>query len=322
MKKSIFFFFFTLTINVAYAQFGFGKIEDVLTIKEVPLLIILETPNEKMIEKLENSDKQELEVYLKSVESFNKDIQEGFKNSWTFSNQISFISKNELNDYESGNNSGKYAYIKLDRDIGKSMSPLKSQGTITTFRYSIYVMGKVKPVYSFMYQDLPNSADFKFISQQIQNYLVKRENLKAGKKSRKELKREFENNAKKLKDKTLLLDKNDLSKDLIKQINKLYKFEFKLTSKEDIDSAILNNNDIAYLKIVPLYQATDTYGSGNTQVKNSKLIYIQYVMDASNGDILTFVQPATFGIGGATNKDSNNKMTVKDLKNVIKSIGK
>nr|WP_321231241.1 hypothetical protein [uncultured Psychroserpens sp.] len=307
MKKTFLFLSIILFFNQSQAQLGFGKIEDIKTIKEVPLLIILKTPNEENIKKLKRKGEAELNEYYDEIESYNKNIQEGFKDSWTFSNDIRFIGGDELKNYATKSNERKYAYIRT----------VLINGSI---QYWISLVGKKKPVYSFLYQDLPNSADFKYISQQIQNYLILRINLKTGKKSKKELKKELESKAQILKTKTLLLDKNDLTKKLISQIKKVYKYQFKLTTKEEIDDAILNNSDVAYLKISPLYPATSTTKTQDFNVKEVKLIYIQYIIDASNGEILAFVQPSGLTIGKATNKGSNEIMTIKKLKTIIKSI--
>jgi hypothetical protein len=43
-------------------------------------------------------------------------------------------------------------------------------------------------------------------------------------------------------------------------------------------------------------------------------------MDASNGEILAMVQPSGMTIGKATSKNSNEIMSIKNLKDIIKSV--
>lgn len=307
MKKTLLFLSVILFFNLSQAQFGYGKIEDITTIKEVPLLIVLKTPNEDEVKKLEGKDKKALNEYYEQIESYNKSIKEGFADSWAFSKEVKFIQDIEIKNYETKSNDRKYAIIK--------------KGMVNfAFQYSIYLIGKKKPIYSFFYQEEPNSSDFKYISQQIQNYLKNRELLKTGNKSKKELKKEFENKAKILKTKTFLLDKNDLTKELIKQFKNIYKYSFKLTTKEEIDEAIMNNSDVAYLKISTLYPATSKTKSPDLVTKEVKLIYSQYIMNASNGEIIALVQPSGITIGKATSQNSYKIMSIKNLKTIIKAI--
>lgn len=307
MKKTLLFLAILLFFNQSQAQFGYGKIEDITTIKEVPLLVVLKTPNEDDVKKLEGKDEQALKEYYEQIERYNNSIEKGFTNSWTFSKEVKFIQDVEIKDYATKSNNRKYAIIR------KGMINFAVQ-------YSIYLIGKKKPVYSFYYQEEPNSSDFKYISQQLQNYLKNREVLKTGNKSKKELKKEFANKAKVLKTKTLLLDKDDLTKELISQLKSIYNYPFKLTTKEEIDEAIMNSSDVAYLKISPLYPATSNTNTPNQTIKEVKLIYSQYIIDASNGEILAMVQPSGMTIGKATSKNSYKTMSIKNLKTIIKSI--
>ena len=66
-------------------------------------------------------------------------------------------------------------------------------------------------------------------------------------------------------------------------------------------------------------QATGSTGP----IKVSKLLFLQYIMDAKNGQILTFIRPSSMGLGGTLGtalKDSKSKMKIKDLKKIIKAI--
>lgn len=323
MKKSILtLFLFILTLSNVSAQFGYGQLKDIERIKEVPLLAVLQSTNEKTIKKITKSKKGDIQKYYSDIENYNNSLKDGLSSSWEFSNEIKFITNEELERYNSKKNKRKYAYFKLDINKGDKFSPYADVGGITTFNYGLYLTGKNKPVYSVMYMSaLPNTADFKFISQQLQNYLKMREMIKSGDKSRKDYVEEFNENSPMLKDKILLLDRADLSEKLIEEIHDVYKFDFELTSKAAIDEAILNNdNDKAYLKIVPVGQISNASGP----MKLSKLVFVQMVVNAENGELLAYVKPAALGLGnmiGIALKDSKGRMNVRDLKSIVKSIG-
>lgn len=322
MKKIILTLLFILTFNQINAQFGFGKIKDIERIKEVPLLVILKEKNEKVIKKIKKSKRGDLNKYYSSIENFNTAIREGFENSWVFSNEIKFLTPKEFKTYNSKSNKRKYAYLKPQIKKGDNgFSRLKNKGLITIQSYDIHLIGKNKPVYSYIYQSVfQSNADFKFISQQIQNYLIGREILKSGNKSRKEIIAEFKGNARKIKNKTLLLNKENLTEKLINEIKNIYKYDYKLTTKKEIDESILSNDDsIVYLKIVPIGQVTGASGP----LKISKLMFIQYIIDAENGQVLALVKPSGIGLAGALGaslQGSKRKMKIKDMKKIIKAI--
>ena len=186
----------------------------------------------------------------------------------------------------------------------------------------IGLTNKKKPVYSMMYTTLhPTEADLTFIIQQFQNYLISRVELKTGEKSKKEIKAELIENANLLKTKTLLFDEEFVDKNLKEDISSIYKYDYKLTTKEDIDQAILSRNkDIAYVRAFPLMQQS---GGKNSVVKLSKLVYVQYVISALDGKILGYAAPSSVGLGGnlgALTRSSNHNTTKKDLEKIIKNI--
>lgn len=113
---------------------------------------------------------------------------------------------------------------------------------------------------------LPNEADFKFISQQIQSYLN----------------------------------------------------PYKIASKEEIDNAILTDaKDLAYLKILPVGQISDHSGP----LKTSSLIFMQYVINAENGEYLAYVNPSPIQVPGVLGLlVNNNKLKKNDLQSIVMAI--
>lgn len=322
MKKLIVLFLISIiSLPTAQAQFGFGKLEDVQQIQKAPLFVVLLNSNEKKVKKLSKKDDGKLEQYRADIEAYNTAVKNAFQNSWSFSSDIRFITGEELDQIDTRENKGKYAYFKQLIDVGNPGIMFDHKGAITTYNYAIYLTGKNKPVYSFMYSTiLPNEADFKLISQQIQGYLKTRESLKTKEKSRKEILAEIKANAPLLKEKTLLIEEESLSKSVLESIGDLYKYPFKIVSKDEIDQAIISDaKDIAYLRIIPVGQITENSGI----LKISNLVFMQYVINAENGEYLAYVTPSPFrlpGLAGVLVNDNNNKMKKNDLLEIIEAI--
>jgi len=294
-----------ITSNIINAQFGYGKLEDIQKIKEIPLFVVLEK---------ESDDTKDYNIALKNA----------FEKNWNFTSEIRIISNEEFKKLNIKANKGKYAYFtKVVHKGDNGFSLIKSKGLITTHDFTLSIIKNKKHIHSMMYPSLiPNEADFKFIIQQTQFYLQGRVDYKSGKKSKKDMLGELSAKAGTLKNRILLLDKEDLTPQLIKDIEKIYPFKYKITTKDEIDLAILNNNgDMAYIKVVPVGQMTDSNGP----IKISKLIHVQYVIDAKDGQVLTYVRPKSFGLGGAVGTalyNSKKMLTVKDLKKIKSSISK
>ncbi|TXE16369.1 hypothetical protein ES692_12615 [Psychroserpens burtonensis] len=152
-----------------------------------------------------------------------------------------------------------------------------------------------------------NNADATFIVQQIQHFLNGRIELKSGNKSRKDLKKEFKARAIKLKTKTLLLDEQLITSNLKKKIKTIYPYEYKIVSKEIIDKAIIEKiENIAYIRPIPAIQITNTSGSE----KVSKQLYLQYVINSLNGEVLTYIAP---GISIGMSGDGNGQTSHSDI---------
>ncbi|HHC78513.1 MAG TPA: hypothetical protein ENK46_01430 [Flavobacteriia bacterium] len=303
MKIKFLLVFVLITLNSVHAQFGYGKLEDVQKIKKIPLLVVLEDEND-------------------GAKEYNEALQTAFEKNWNFSKEVKVITKQEFKEYNSKAQNGNYAFFKKVIHKGDDgFSQIKLKGLITTHDFTIGIVGNKKPVYSIMYPTgIPNEADFKFMIQQIQYYLQSRVDLKTGKKSKKEMLNELASNAGKIKNKTLLLAKDDLTSKLLNEIDKIYSYKYKITTKEEIDSAILSNDaNIAYIKVVPVGQMTGSNGP----IKVSKLFHVQYVVDAKDGQVLTYVRPKAFGLGGAVGAamyNSKKMLTKKDMTKIVKAI--
>lgn len=323
MKKLILLFVILSITSLpeTYAQFGFGNLEDIQQIKKVPLIVVLLESHEKTVKKLTRKKDGSLEKYYADIDAYNTAVKKAFGNTWNFSDEIKYVTAGELEKYNTKQNNGKYAYFRQLIDPGDISNTFYHKGAITTYNYAIYLTGKRKPVYSYMYSTLiPNEADFKFISQQIQYYLQFREVTKSKEKSRKEVLAEIKANTPLLKEKTLLIEEKNLSKGVQNSLGDLYKYAYRIASKEEIEEAILTDaKDIAYLKVLPVGQISDRMGP----VKTSELIYMQYVINAETGEHLAYVTPSPIrvpGVLGMLVNDDNFKLKKNDLLSIVKDI--
>ena len=323
--------FFLMISQLTSAQFGSGKLEDVQAVQKAPLLVVLQAKNDKVLKKITKKDGDEAaQKYLTNIETTNASLKNGITASWLYTSDITFITEAELDKYDTKSNKNKYAILTAGRELGDNgYSMLQSKGLLTTYNYGIYLTGKRKRVYGMLTRSSQlTEGDIVFMSQQIQNYLNARLDLKSGKMSRKEMTADLNENAAIIADKTLWIAEEDLKKDFVKKIKKMYPYQLKVTTKEAIDAEIINKkSDICYLRIVPVGQQT---AGGGGPLKTSKLIYVQYVLDAEDGKILAYVTPSVggsllSGLGGALGNaltKGNGQMGKGDMENVLKSVKK
>ena len=110
-KKFLVIIMLLATFLAAKAQFGYGKFEDVKKIKEVPLLVLLESKNKKTVKKLSKKNNGMLEQYYSQINQYNEAIKTSFVNSWKFSEKIKFIEEDSLEVYNTKENAGKFAFL-------------------------------------------------------------------------------------------------------------------------------------------------------------------------------------------------------------------
>lgn len=313
--RNIFVAAFCLVYTLASAQMGYGKFEDILEVQQKPLLVVLESPKANTLKDLKKKP-ADLAKYPDDIAQYNTALKAAFASTWTFSKDVQFVSEEQ---YEAIKNDktkkDKYAYF--NNKIRRYGYGIKGAFVPNTFYHELGLTDQGKPVYSFMFDTThPNEADLTFILQQFQSYLLARMQIKGGEKTRKELMAELEQKAALLKGKTLLLDEEFMEQKMLNKISDVYKYKYKISNKAEIDKAILSHNaEYAYIKSVPAVQMISKDANG---MKMGDTKYIQYVVNAENGEMLTYVAPAAMqlpGVGG-----SNMTTTLNDLKKIIKNI--
>jgi len=311
------------SFNSAFAQFGYGKIEDIETVQNVPLIIVTQVPSDKVIKKLNKKQGPEaVEKYKADLVRYNQAVEAAFNSTWKFSDEIKYVPSSEMEQYEGKENKEKYAIFKMVIDYGDNgFSMIKSKGLIDTFNYALLLAGKKKPVFSIMYtSSLPNEADFTLMAQQFEQYFKIRRQIKKEGKKYKEVRAEVNKNSGKLTSMLLLVDKKDLKDNVIDIFSTHYAYDHKFVEREAIDQAILNRTEnTAYLRMMPVGQISGTSGP----IKSSKIIFVQYIIDANTGETLAFITPSGVGLGGALGTSlmgSKRQMKEKDLMKIVQTI--
>lgn len=275
---------FTLSMPCSYGQMGLGKPEDVKDLKYRPLIVML---------KEAKSDQEK-----PYVEYYNQAIQRAVRNFWIFNDSIVFMPRSQVQSlHKSGNTSygvmqfalWEVREYKSDKWSKNSfMHRYQSDSWIRT----ILAVGLIEKAFQralpyIYYNHLPNiypsEGDLVCAMQQIQSYLQYR---LEGKKAR-DMREEIEQNAYKLKEKTLLMDKEEVSKKLTDaDIKAAYPYPYKLAGYEEIEKAILSRDPkYAYVQIVPM-------------AMNEKTVYAHLVVNAENGEMLGWSAPGPIMISG------------------------
>jgi len=153
-RKSLAIIVFLLGFNAVNAQFDINEFENIQTLKKIPLLVVMEAPNKKIVKKLEQKSQEELKRYLTRIEGKNAAIKAAIKKEWKISKDIRFIDEETLKSFKTPENREKYAYFTSD--VYNKVKWKKSEtGYLAYTNYSIHIIGKVTPIaskrYSFEY---------------------------------------------------------------------------------------------------------------------------------------------------------------------------
>lgn len=201
--KLLVFFTLLLSFSTLQAQFSYGQFDDIENLKDTPLLVVLETPNPKKVKKFEKKNPEELKNYLASIEGKNKALKSTFSNAWRISNNIKFVTEEELSTYDMKENHGKYAYLTSEVYDKVKWKDSKS-GYIAYTNYAIYMLGDFTPLYSKRYaseyspKSILDASDMQLAFNQMQSkveykeiQLAKREAIRSLKKDIKTAKNTF-----------------------------------------------------------------------------------------------------------------------------------
>jgi hypothetical protein len=290
------------------AQFGMGKVEDIKDLQTRTLVVVLRKEDPKTVKSLAKKP-NDLKNYQKNIENYNTNFKLAMEHSWPYKQEFKYVgltsdtwqhaAKDEIEKALEKKDKDHYAYIMQTASnysyrtysngfYQRDVTGLLLSSLVVGFGDKNMAVGEMK----LPFVD-PSEADFIYGIQQMMSYFDYRLNEK----SRKELKAEMSKNSLKLKEKTLLLDKELLEKGLTEQeIKTVYPYPFKITDRAEMDEAIINkDNKYAYVQVVAVSASTagkQSKGAGTgpvvTGFTKSSLTYLQYVVDAQGGTILGY----------------------------------
>jgi hypothetical protein len=259
MRLLLFLIYFLIQLN-SFAQFGFGKPEEIQMLRERTTLIALEEENDKLVKKY-SKDPNKLAAYRNSIKWYNEAIQTTVTSMWKFNDKYEFKSKSEIVDILDSKEVKNYSvlfllfyeYASNSRDIsslGIDLAENVSKGPI--------LVSKGSPIYK---QDLPRlfprKGDIAMGLQLMQGYMTSRLIGKTPKNAKDEM-LEY---AVVLKTKILLIDKEDLNKgENMDKLKNSYPYPIEIVDYNIIENAILERNPkYCYAQILPTF-ATSSIG--------------------------------------------------------------
>jgi len=311
MKKFFSIILLCLAQNAMFAQMGYGKPEDIKQVAAKTLLVVLDAENPKTIKKLEKKP-EELKQYREDIAAYNAGVKAAFTKTWKFSNEVKFVSAEGLDSIKDDKSKSKlYAYFtpKIHRrqytiNVGDPVVP-------NTYTLDLGLTDQKKPVYTMMFSTLrPTEGDLTFVIQQFEGYFKQR--LEKDKSPR-ELMAEIVAKSPLLKQKTLLIDKDQVNNSLTKNIAAVYKYKYELCTKEKIDNAIINHDAAyVYIKAIPVAQIVDRNLTKSNEMTTlpTDMYYMQYVINAEDGTYASLIE--------SPNKDG--KTSKGDIEGLVKRI--
>lgn len=287
--------------NAQMGLLGKKPAEQVEQLKERPLLVVL-------------GDEEVMDVY-------NENIKKAIDEVWTFCTDIRYISKDE------------WRKLAKDKDEAKKYAQLYFTARTLNANApgSSLVIGLLENKIStnFYYTGI-GLADLTLALHNIQT------DLEMGTSNRTVLKNQQNEFSEYLTDslqhKTLYIDKAVVGKKFLKQIDDIYKYDYKLVSKEEIDNAIINKDpNVLFIREFvraqrPMTKTRRKFGETNqmgtnTQISSAASMYVGYNLVYKALDL------KAVGIAGLTGTGSlsmdmreTGKLKIKGIKTLLKYI--
>lgn len=313
MKKQILFALITLfSITSAFAQFGMKKmVKNTKLLKEKTLLVPIEDSE--------------------FGERFKAAVQE----IWTYNENVKFVTEEEFKSFlKNKKDRDTYAYLSYADFIKVGFHP----GNIVKVSF----LDKVAPIYyvtvsseyigtkflnfsskviTIVEKEEISKADLLFAVKQLHTHIVSFNKYK--KMNRKDAMKAYKeglNGLEVLKNKTLLIEENTLTKKALKKIKSIYKYDYKVVSKEVIDDAIVNSyEDKVYIKglaqIQPPMRKSNDLNSLDNYGTFTMMTYAIYD-SVTNEVVYAFIPANKVHVSIGVKK----KLSFKDLKNLAKNI--
>lgn len=324
-----------------HAQMGMGKIEEIEAIQLRKLIVMIEEPREKMLKKIaKHPRKGEVEDYTADLKAYNENIKTVIDKFWPYKkteilyktfDEIEALKKTKTKDYAvvaclSTKASTMHAGYKYAeglywlKDIKDDFED-RDDGMFTVMLFNVIEdFGRQPVFYVPLFDVFPTKSSLVYGLMNMENYFnmriqVKKNNVKA-KDERDRAEEEMAARAKKLPEKTLLIRSEWLDKELTEaNFGKYYPYPYKICDRATMDDAVMNQD------------AKYAYGVELPYVVSSSsrnfMIYLQYVMDATDSQPMCMVKPGGGSMmlaGSVTGKAGTRNFTIKTLTKILEQV--
>lgn len=296
------------------AQFGLGKVSDLEAVQSRKLLVIVEQPSAKVLKKLQKKNQQDkISQYNAFVDEYNADMKKITEKFWNFSkNGIEYKTFKEAEDLRKSGNKD-YAVLYCISSEMKSFSSgfLEDDGLDWTWDmrdeskdrdyFDGFIVMKIstiedfnrKPVYYNVLPDVyPTISSLvvgEFMLQQYMDIRLRKKRDNEDISSKEQLNEWVTKNNKNLKNKTLLIKQDYLSRNYDQsKIAQNYPYKFQIVSSETLDSAVYNRD--------PRYVYAIVLPGVNAGTYKNQVYYMQAVFDAETGELCAYSMPSMGGM--------------------------
>lgn len=269
-----------LTLSAGPA-FSVTKSENVALIKTRPLVVVLETESAFILKKYKKKP-EELKHYKAQVAGRNQALQEAVLETWNFSAKPQFMPMNEALALRE---KGEAVVLRLG-EVRMDVYRSTGMGKIPSLPAGFYkdaltgnmlfnapkrelveldalstveiLVNKAKhgAIITYLPLGLSSKADITYAIQQIQyvlNYVDQGNSIK-------KIEEQYQKNHAELKDKTLLIDREDLDDKFNEnEVREIYPYPFEICDREKIDKVILEKDPAyAFVQLVPVLGSKGT----------------------------------------------------------------
>jgi len=305
-----------ITCPNSFAQlssFGGPNIQDINSIKNRTLIVIVEVPQQRVLDKLKKKGKDNyIDAYYKAIDNYNNNMKDAVGKFWEFSKDVEYktaeqvdsITKLHTKDFAvlrcvstwgNPNLGGGISISGLNWRYSDIKNPQPDE-TITWRDFSVMEISLIENKYSGVcyinLQDFfPLESDMIYGLRSIQSTFKNKEDKIGSGQAMSSVKQ----NALQLKNKTLVI-RNDLVDQELKtdDIKNIYPYNFEIADSVGYENHFINADDgYAMLEVIP------NYIGGGGMGESTKIMYIFSVIDAKTGDYLGFVTPSTGASMGA-----------------------
>nr|WP_322625202.1 hypothetical protein [uncultured Flavobacterium sp.] len=297
MKKYFVLVLFCIAGNTLFAQMGMGKPEDIKTVANRTMFVVLKSEEKETLEELKNKP-DELKAYQQAIEEYNDGAREAFTKNWKFSKEIKYVYKASFDSLKQASKKGTgtpFAYFAPE--MHNLRGGTKFGKAARQYSLMIGLSEKLMPVFTTVIRDPnPTEGDITYTIQLALDYF----DLRLKDKSRKDIVAEIDARTPAIKNKILIINKDMANEKLKKDIATIYKYEYELCSKDAIEKAIINHDArYAFVRSLPMQGA---FNPGD-------VTYEQYIVNAEDGSTM-------YGLGGDI-KGEVSKSHIEKLAKVL-----